>query len=231
MRYTTGPPPPEPLSPGSSGARIHSTIRPSRIRKFVRAVPSVPEPQLLPPGPARPVKRNSALTYKPRSSAEMNRAPHGSVSLAATAWASVWIRIRASVPPGPMPLTSSLGSWKYLAAARMSPRRRSVDQASITFTAPPLAGVPVGPGAGTVSPPRPGNAMRGDACLGERIVVEPQPAATRARDASSGAAFVARPTRVMIAPATARPPGALGPWRRSACGGARMLGVCRRRSR
>ena len=53
----------EPLSPGSSGARSHATIRPSRIRKLVRAVSPVPEPQPpVPPGPVRLVSLNRAFT-------------------------------------------------------------------------------------------------------------------------------------------------------------------------
>ena len=41
-------------------------IRPSRIRKLLLAVRPAPVPQLVPPGPGRPVSRNSAFTYGPR---------------------------------------------------------------------------------------------------------------------------------------------------------------------
>src|SRR5579859_1705632 len=96
---TAGPPPEEPpLSPGSSGALIHCTIRPSRIRKFVRAVRPAPGLQAEPPGPARPVRRNSALTYGPRWSAEMKAAPQGSEALAAAASARLWITTTDAIP-------------------------------------------------------------------------------------------------------------------------------------
>src|SRR5450755_744947 len=71
------------LSFGSSGARIHSTMRPPAITKLVRADRPVPDPQP-PPSPGRSVSRKRALTYGPRRSVEISLAPQGSVALAAS---------------------------------------------------------------------------------------------------------------------------------------------------
>src|SRR5947209_15074340 len=97
--YTTGPPPPVPpdggvvwLSPGWSGARSQTLIRPERMTKLVRAVWPAPGWHAPPPRPERPVRRNSAWTSGPPTRVpEMSFAPQGSAALTASAWARLWI--------------------------------------------------------------------------------------------------------------------------------------------
>src|SRR5450755_4324361 len=101
-----------PLSPGSSGARIHWTILPLAITKSVRAVWPTPPAQLLPPGPRRAVRLNSALTKRPRWLVETSIAPQGSAALATSASRSVWISTASGCPAASTPLTSKLGVAK-----------------------------------------------------------------------------------------------------------------------
>jgi hypothetical protein len=77
----------------------------------------------------------------------MKTAPHGNDALALTAWAKV--RMETTTGPVVPLLINSLGSAKYLAAPRTSPRRKVLDHALITATAAGLAGLPVGPGVGS----------------------------------------------------------------------------------
>jgi len=105
---------------------------PLRIRKLVRAVAPVPEPQPSePPGPGRSVSLNRAFTYRPSRRAETNLAPHGSPAFTA----STCFRLRISIS-GPVPKKKTLGMRKYRAAAATCPGRSASDQPTMTRTAP-----------------------------------------------------------------------------------------------
>ena len=60
-------------------------------------------------------------------------------------------------PAGSGPLIITLGSAKYRAAARTSPRPKALDQPSITLIDAGGAGIPVGPGVGIECRPAPGD--------------------------------------------------------------------------
>jgi hypothetical protein len=62
--------------------------------------------------------------------------------------------VRSTMSPAASgPLIMTLGSAKYRAAARTSPRANALDQFRITRTDPAAAGMPVGRGVGIVCGP------------------------------------------------------------------------------